>query len=243
MDKNCAQCGVLFPTKHADKTYCSRPCKEAARSRRQGKKPRKSVQAGQRFNRLVLVAPAQESNNHSQWLCDCDCGTKNFPARLDKLKDGRVQSCGCLRTELAKDAHERRLQRLEKQRTERQAEKEALREAAPKPQPPADIKKIHETLKWLLTQEQVPKHDPLWSVHYFAALLQDNTCHYCQGPLPDKGVPLDEVDSDELFGANNVVPVCFPCTDTRKIFNRNLTFEEMELLGETIELILLRRGK
>lgn len=55
------------------------------------------IELGKRFTRLIITGPANSRDGHTQWMCDCDCGIKNFVAREDKLNDGRVKSCGCLR--------------------------------------------------------------------------------------------------------------------------------------------------
>ena len=52
---------------------------------------------GQRFGRLVAVAPAPESRTASggyRWLCRCDCGN-TCHVTTGHLRAGNVTSCGC----------------------------------------------------------------------------------------------------------------------------------------------------
>lgn len=50
-----------------------------------------------RYGRLVVVTQSTFGRK-SRVLCKCDCGTEK-EIRLDGLKNGRVQSCGCLNKE------------------------------------------------------------------------------------------------------------------------------------------------
>lgn len=57
---------------------------------------------GQRFGRLVVVAPAGNQivsgRTLSAWLCRCDCGTERT-LRGIVLRSGKTSSCGCQRRE------------------------------------------------------------------------------------------------------------------------------------------------
>lgn len=56
-----------------------------------------SIQIGDRFEMLTVVAPSQPTNNRiKQWECKCDCGTIKV-VQEGNLKHGQVKSCGCLR--------------------------------------------------------------------------------------------------------------------------------------------------
>lgn len=61
--------------------------------------PKRDV-IGQRFGRLVVTgdAPKGDSTKHRWVACRCDCGN-DYSTRLATLRDGRVQSCGCLQRE------------------------------------------------------------------------------------------------------------------------------------------------
>ena len=60
--------------------------------------------AGLRFGRLTVLCPGAPvprkdgRGNRATWVCLCDCGTEKT-VRTDRLKDGKIQSCGCLRAE------------------------------------------------------------------------------------------------------------------------------------------------
>jgi hypothetical protein len=49
---------------------------------------------GKTFARLTVLSYHSIINRKSHWLCQCTCGTI-LPVRLDSLKDGNTQSCGC----------------------------------------------------------------------------------------------------------------------------------------------------
>lgn len=58
--------------------------------------------AGQRFGRLVAVAPAEIVQDgkrpRRRWRCVCDCG-REVTADARNLTSGGTKSCGCLRDE------------------------------------------------------------------------------------------------------------------------------------------------
>lgn len=51
----------------------------------------------QRFGRLIVLGDVgnRTANGKILWHCLCDCGTITF-VRGDHLKNGKIQSCGCL---------------------------------------------------------------------------------------------------------------------------------------------------
>lgn len=55
---------------------------------------------GQRFGRLVVTSRAEGigARERAAWECQCDCGNRKAVAQ-DPLRDGRTQSCGCLKIE------------------------------------------------------------------------------------------------------------------------------------------------
>lgn len=56
---------------------------------------------GQKFGRLTAISATLGSDGRKEWLCRCDCGNeKTVPAI--RLRTGKTQSCGCLRTESAR---------------------------------------------------------------------------------------------------------------------------------------------
>lgn len=54
---------------------------------------------GKKFGRLTILTDAEDRGKHRFVLCKCDCGTIK-EIRLDRIKLGRVRSCGCLRREM-----------------------------------------------------------------------------------------------------------------------------------------------
>jgi len=58
--------------------------------------------AGQKYNRLTLIAPTNERmDNKIIWECKCDCG-KICYVSATQAKNNVVKSCGCLNSETAK---------------------------------------------------------------------------------------------------------------------------------------------
>lgn len=65
--------------------------------------PRAMDLTGQRFGRLTVESRAEnDRSGHSAWLCRCDCG-KTTIARGSHLKEGYIQSCGCIAKERLKE--------------------------------------------------------------------------------------------------------------------------------------------
>jgi len=63
------------------------------------KKDRSSL-IGKRFGRLVVIGLDGVDNGHNRrWLCKCDCGNEKVILGT-LLKNGKTQSCGCLKKEL-----------------------------------------------------------------------------------------------------------------------------------------------
>jgi len=55
---------------------------------------------GERFNRLIAIQPTKERRfGNVVWLCECDCGS-SVRVKINDLKIGYNQSCGCLQKEL-----------------------------------------------------------------------------------------------------------------------------------------------
>ena len=69
---------------------------------------------GKVFGRLTVIELHSRDNNYNKrWLCQCNCGNMHVVLG-DKLKIGKVKSCGCLGNEMraalmAKADQERRL--------------------------------------------------------------------------------------------------------------------------------------
>ncbi len=58
---------------------------------------------GWRFGRLVAVKRVGlKPGRGAMWLCQCDCG-EEYTSNVSNLRSGRIQSCGCLHRELARE--------------------------------------------------------------------------------------------------------------------------------------------
>lgn len=60
---------------------------------------------GMKIGRLTAISRAENTKqNKAQWLCKCDCGNTVVVSRRH-LKDYSTVSCGCYRSDLAKEQH------------------------------------------------------------------------------------------------------------------------------------------
>lgn len=53
---------------------------------------------GQKFSRLLVLAPAKNRGRRTRWLCLCDCGAQ-LEVQGDSLVFDNTKSCGCYREE------------------------------------------------------------------------------------------------------------------------------------------------
>lgn len=58
---------------------------------------------GQRFGKLIVLAPAENVGSRTAWLCRCDCGQETV-VKTQRLRNGRTVSCGCVGTGKGFDA-------------------------------------------------------------------------------------------------------------------------------------------
>lgn len=66
------------------------------------RKPFVPPPAGERFGRWTVTGGvSRTSPGHRTVECTCDCGTVKY-VLIDRLRNGRSKSCGCLRAELTK---------------------------------------------------------------------------------------------------------------------------------------------
>lgn len=59
---------------------------------------------GKKFNRLTVIDYAGILNQHTRWVCVCDCGNKRIVLGF-QLTTGQVKSCGCSKKELISKAN------------------------------------------------------------------------------------------------------------------------------------------
>jgi hypothetical protein len=62
----------------------------------------KTNMVGKRFGKLVIVASTESEKNRARWVCQCDCGNKCV-ATGKTLREGKKQSCGCIKREQSKE--------------------------------------------------------------------------------------------------------------------------------------------
>jgi len=55
-----------------------------------------------KYNRLLVLQRYEKEGKKVYWLCKCDCGNE-FIARGDNLKNGEIQSCGCLHRDVMRN--------------------------------------------------------------------------------------------------------------------------------------------
>jgi hypothetical protein len=67
--------------------------------------PKKLDLAGQRFGRLLVLAPTENSKTgFTRWVCRCDCGNE-ISTYTNGLRSGHAKSCGCINKEQQRDRH------------------------------------------------------------------------------------------------------------------------------------------
>jgi hypothetical protein len=60
----------------------------------------KSAKPGDRFGRLTVLAIGKPKGTYRYAaVCSCDCGSKPLRVRLDALRKGVTESCGCIQAE------------------------------------------------------------------------------------------------------------------------------------------------
>lgn len=67
---------------------------------RKGTPRRIKIPAGTRFSRLKVLSFARIKGTNAYWLCECDCGQRKEYS-TSHLRQGAVQSCGCLQLEVS----------------------------------------------------------------------------------------------------------------------------------------------
>lgn len=224
-----------------------------------------TLKPGTVIGRLTLVEIA-ERGKRQRWVCKCECGTVIRHARSDKLRNGRLTSCGCYLREKNEKLHKERIERDGPDTTpeEKQARLDKIEQnhkAAEIRQGIAkrhredvvnrrggvsfELRHSHYLVKprggrstFSLGTEGVPKDDLIWNPHFYAELIRDLTCHYCLGLIGKWGHGLDRMDNSKPHLASNVVPCCGFCNSLK---GDKVSYEEMMLLIPGLREIRLRR--
>lgn len=96
----------------------------------------------------------------------------------------------------------------------------------------------HALLKKVLRRENVPEHDPLWSLDIYTAFIESSSCHYCSGELNSTGIGLDAKKRELGHQHGNVVPCCWECNQVK---NAVFSYEEMLILRPALRRIRKNR--
>lgn len=173
--------------------------------------------AGQRFGRLTAIEIV--SRNPVIWKCLCDCGTiKTF--RPGCLKQN-TKSCGCLRKEVAA------------------AKSPSARRKAP-------FLALFNLLKRRVQKRGKVAFD--LSFEDFVEFTTDKKCCYCDQEIvwiehnPHKhgsAYNLDRKDSQRGYTKTNCVVCCGSCN---RIKSNIFSYEEMIVLGRTLQMLREQRG-
>ena len=63
-------------------------------------------EVGNKYERLTVIARAENKGTRANWLCLCDCGNE-IEVDGKKLRTGHTKSCGCYRVEVTAPAQGR----------------------------------------------------------------------------------------------------------------------------------------
>lgn len=81
----------------------SKETREKMSKAKQGMRPYKIKDlTGKKFGRLIILKQSENRNKNNKvlWICNCDCGTKNFETTGRDIVRGDTKSCGCLKHDL-----------------------------------------------------------------------------------------------------------------------------------------------
>jgi hypothetical protein len=98
----------------------------------------------------------------------------------------------------------------------------------------------HVILLRTLQRERVPRLDLLWSFEFYAALIADGSCAFCDGRLSPSGHALDRIVNSMGHRCYNVAACCSDCNEWK---GANTTFEEMLLLRPGLIAVRKKRDE
>ncbi len=93
-------------------------------------------------------------------------------------------------------------------------------------------------LRCLMKKEGVSSDDLLWRPNFYAALIQDSSCHYCLGALNATGCGLDRISNVVGHVGFNVLSCCRQCN---RIKGNDISYEEMMVLAPALRKIRTER--
>jgi len=180
----------------------------------------------QKFGRLVALHDVGSEKRERVWECICECGQFKT-AMVSQLKNGRVKSCGCLRSELASKRAKGNIAGVNKL-----------------PVGEANLSNViagykrgarKRNLEFALTRGQ------------FKGLTQQN-CFYC-GARPSNSANspesngifiyngIDRIDNDKGYIVDNCVSCCYICNQWKRAYTQQEFLTRVKLIYEN----LLRR--
>ena len=171
---------------------------------------------GQKYTRLLVVGPSERRSKHGSvyWDCICDCGGTHQVIGA-QLKNGSVQSCGCLGRERRSEAT-----RLPNSEASFNAVYSSYSLAAKK-----------RGLCFELTKEMFKE-------------ITSKDCAYCGSPPKQKSKKskfnyghylfngIDRVDSSKGYEPNNVVPCCEYCNRMKLDYSVKFFFSHIKRILE-----------
>jgi len=101
------------------------------------------------------------------------------------------------------------------------------------------IKGRHRVLLAVLRKEKAPKKDLLWSLNFYAALLFEAKCYYCDGELNETGYALDAKDNNSGHRCWNVIPCCRFCNQKKM---DDVGYEDMLEIKDWLTKLRNKRG-
>jgi hypothetical protein len=135
---------------------------------------------------------------------------------------------------MADRAHSTRLAELE----ERNEAVNAFKHARAVERAIEEIGNQHQRTKEQLDGDGVPEEDPLRNPKFYAELVRDG-CIFCG---KQESHWLFKVRYTERLWAGNAVPACPLCQERAEHYQDVFSFEEMSLIGQTIQFIRLNRA-
>lgn len=167
-------------------------------------RPRTNI-ASQKFGRLTALHDVGSEKRERVWECICECGQFKT-ALVSQLKNGRVKSCGCLRSELSSKRAKKNIAGVNK--------------LSPGE---ANLGKVivgykygarKRNLEFLLTRKQFKKL--VTQKCFYCGSVPCNTCDMPEsnGKFIYSGI--DRVDNAKGYTIDNCIPCCYICNQWKR---------------------------